>query len=170
MVLTGVFASQASAVTPEYEYTPERIAKEVATYVQSVMIGEYIADIETGIAYVLLVQQDEQRERAAAALRQSSTTSRQVYTSQGNSAPQATGECGGATNGADRFISRESGGDPNVWNTQGSGAWGCYQIMPGTWAGAGCNELGAHGSASVSAQAECASRLPLSAWSSSGPT
>jgi hypothetical protein len=74
----------------------------------------------------------------------------------------ATGECGGATNGADQFIMRESGGNPNAYNP--SGAWGCYQIMPGTWAGAGCDELGAHGSASAAAQAQCASRLGLSAW------
>jgi len=72
--------------------------------------------------------------------------------------------CGGATNGADRFIARESGGDPNVWNTAGSGAWGCWQILPSTWADAGCDELGAHGSAGVAAQAACASRLPLGAW------
>ena len=74
----------------------------------------------------------------------------------------ATGACGGATNGADQFIQRESGGDPNALNP--SGAWGCYQIMPGTWAGAGCNDLGAYGSASAAVQAECASRLSLSAW------
>ena len=75
----------------------------------------------------------------------------------------ATGECGGATNGADAYIARESHGQADVWNTGGSGAWGCYQIMPGTWA-ASCSDLGAHGSASASAQAQCASRLPLSAW------
>lgn len=80
--------------------------------------------------------------------------------------PQVTssvgGACGGATNGADQFIARESGGDPNALNP--SGAYGCYQIMPGTWAGAGCDDLGAYGSASPAAQAACASRLSLSAW------
>lgn len=74
-----------------------------------------------------------------------------------------SGACGGATNGADRFIARESGGDPNIWNTQGSGAYGCYQIMPGTW-NSSCGDLGTHGNATVEAQAACASRLPLSAW------
>jgi hypothetical protein len=73
------------------------------------------------------------------------------------------GSCGGATNGADQFINRESGGDPNIYNTTGSGAWGCYQIMPQTWSSS-CSDLGAHGSADPSAQAACASRLPLSAW------
>lgn len=75
------------------------------------------------------------------------------------------GSCGGATNGADRFIGRESGGNPNARN--GSGAWGCYQIMPGTWASS-CSDLGAHGSASTQAQAACASRLPSGAWAASG--
>jgi hypothetical protein len=88
-------------------------------------------------------------------------------------APTATGTtvggaCGGATNGADAFIGRESGGNPDIANP--SGAWGCYQIMPDTWRGAGCDEFGTHGSASVEAQAACASKLPLSAWNASGPT
>jgi soluble lytic murein transglycosylase-like protein len=30
---------------------------------------------------------------------------------------------------------RESGGDPTVYNQQGSGASGKYQAMPGTWGG-----------------------------------
>lgn len=81
----------------------------------------------------------------------------------------ATGECGGATNGADAFIARESGGSSTVWNAQGSSAWGCYQIIDSTWASS-CSDLGTHGQASAAAQAECASRLPLSAWASSGPT
>ena len=75
------------------------------------------------------------------------------------------GACGGATNGADAYIGRESGGNPNARNP--SGAWGCYQIMPGTWSSS-CSDLGQHGSASTSAQAECASRLPSSAWAASG--
>src|SRR5437762_11041779 len=52
------------------------------------------------------------------------------------------GACGGATNGADRFIGAESGGNPNARNS--SGAWGCYQIMPGTWQSS-CSDLGQHG-------------------------
>lgn len=72
-----------------------------------------------------------------------------------------SGPCGGATNGADQFIARESGGDPTAENP--SGAWGCYQIMPGTWAGS-CSDLGDEHSASPAVQAQCASRLPLSAW------
>ena len=75
------------------------------------------------------------------------------------------GACGGATNGADRFIGAESGGNPNARNS--SGAWGCYQIMPGTWQSS-CSDLGQHGSASTEAQAQCASRLPSSSWSATG--
>lgn len=80
-------------------------------------------------------------------------------------APQASsatsGPCGGATNGADQYILRESGGDPTATNP--SGARGCYQIMPGTWAGS-CSDLGDQYSATPATQAACASRLPLSAW------
>lgn len=79
------------------------------------------------------------------------------------------GECGGSEGGRDAYIARESGGDPNVWNTTGSGAWGCWQIIPGTW-NSSCSDIGVHGQATVEQQAACASRLPHSAWSSSGPT
>jgi soluble lytic murein transglycosylase-like protein len=75
------------------------------------------------------------------------------------------GACGGASNGADRFIGAESGGNPNARNS--SGAWGCYQIMPGTWQSS-CSDLGQHGSASTDAQAQCASRLPSSSWAATG--
>jgi len=83
----------------------------------------------------------------------------------GSGGGTVSGPCGGATNGADRFIGRESGGNPNARNS--SGAWGCYQIMPGTW-NSSCSDLGQHGSASTEAQAACASRLPSSAWAASG--
>jgi soluble lytic murein transglycosylase-like protein len=83
----------------------------------------------------------------------------------GSGGSSVSGACGGATNGADRFIGAESGGDPNARNA--SGAWGCYQIMPGTWRSS-CSDLGQHGSASTDAQAACASRLPSSSWAASG--
>jgi soluble lytic murein transglycosylase-like protein len=83
----------------------------------------------------------------------------------GGGGSTVSGACGGAANGADRFIGAESGGNPNARNA--SGAWGCYQIMPGTWAST-CSDLGAHGSASTSAQAACASRLPSSSWAATG--
>jgi Transglycosylase-like domain len=74
----------------------------------------------------------------------------------------STGACGGATNGADQYVARESGGDPGAVN-QGTGAYGCYQIMPGTW-GASCSDLGPQSGSSATTQAQCASRLPASAW------
>jgi len=83
----------------------------------------------------------------------------------GSSGSSVGGACGGASNGADAYIGRESGGNPNARNA--SGAWGCYQIMPGTWSSS-CSDLGQYGSASTSAQAACASRLPSSAWAASG--
>ncbi len=82
-----------------------------------------------------------------------------------SSGGSVSGACGGASNGADAFIGRESGGNPNARNP--SGAWGCYQIMPGTWQSS-CSDLGQHGSASTEAQAQCASRLPSSSWAASG--
>jgi hypothetical protein len=136
----------------EYVRAEEQRALEEWLAAQLEVIGEYVQAME------------REQARAAAAVRRAP---------QPRSAPSgssgATGQCGGATNGADRFIARESGGNPGVYNTGGSGAWGCYQIMPGTWAGS-CSDLGSYGSASASVQAQCASRLPLAAWRASGPT
>jgi soluble lytic murein transglycosylase-like protein len=86
-------------------------------------------------------------------------------TGRGGGGGSVGGACGGATNGADRFIGAESGGNPNARNS--SGAWGCYQIMPGTWQSS-CSDLGQHGSASTDAQAQCASRLPSGSWAATG--
>lgn len=102
----------------------------------------------------------EQAAAAANARRPAAPTSRG-----GGGGSNVGGACGGATNGADAYIGRESGGNPNARNA--SGAWGCYQIMPGTWSGS-CSDLGQYGSASTSAQAACASRLPSSSWAASG--
>lgn len=81
--------------------------------------------------------------------------------------PSSGGACGGATNGADQYIARETNGsaDPaNQYNLGGSGAWGCYQLMPEHFAPGGtCSDM-VYGQASAAQQAECASRLPLSAW------
>jgi hypothetical protein len=130
-------------------YPPDVVASvvihDIVGYASAVALQE-------GVAYVAALQATEAAQEAQ---RATQGVSRPV------TAP-VTGACGGATNGADQYIARESGGNPNAYNP--SGAWGCYQIMPGTWAGAGCDELGAYGSASPAAQSACASRLPLSAW------
>src|SRR5262245_48831981 len=123
---------------------------EVATYVQAVRQEEETRAMQAVAAYVSSVRQQQSQARVVAP--------QQVTRSSG-----ATGSCGGATNGADRYIQRESGGNPGIYNTGGSGAWGCYQIMPGTWSSS-CRDLGVYGQADAATQAACASRLPLSAW------
>lgn len=84
----------------------------------------------------------------------------------------STGECGGATNGADRYIPRESGGDSTViyggahaatpYEAGADVAWGCYQTKGFHWMPGGrCADITDY---SPTGQAACASRLPLSAW------
>jgi soluble lytic murein transglycosylase-like protein len=109
-------------------------------------------------------------EKAAEAANAAKAKAAAARTGRGGSSSRTSsgsvsGACGGASNGADAYIGRESGGNPNARNS--SGAWGCYQIMPGTWQSS-CSDLGQHGSASTEAQAQCASRLPSSAWAASG--
>lgn len=130
-------------------------AEALAGYLQALgraQVGEYLAAVahEQLVAFIASIPAP-----APPSSQVTQSVSPQV-------SADSTGACGGATNGADQFIMRESGGNPNAYNP--SGAWGCYQIMPGTWAGAGCDDLGSHGSASPAAQAACASRLSLSAW------
>jgi soluble lytic murein transglycosylase-like protein len=112
----------------------------------------------------LFFQAAAEAEQAAAQAKSAAARSGRGGSS-GASGGTVSGQCGGATNGADAYIGRESGGNPNARNP--SGAWGCYQIMPGTWSGS-CSDLGQYGSASTQAQAACASRLPSSAWAASG--
>jgi hypothetical protein len=107
------------------------------------------------------VQAEQQARERAAMAAQPGISSSQVTSS--SVVPTSSGSCGGATNGADQYIGRESGGNPGVFNTEGSGAYGCYQIMPATWASS-CSDLGPEVGSSPAAQAACASRLPLSAW------
>lgn len=127
------------------------------------------ADVKRYLDAVQAQQLDEffqavaaaEAEQAAAAAKKPAV----APTGRGGGGSSVGGACGGATNGADAYIGRESGGNPNARNA--SGAWGCYQIMPGTWSSS-CSDLGQYGSASTSAQAACASRLPSSAWAASG--
>ena len=92
-------------------------------------------------------------ERAAALA--ASTSSSGSGSSYSGPSGTVSGDCYGSALPS-YIIDRESGGNPNAYNP--SGAWGCFQIMPGTWGGT-CSDLGAHGSASVGAQTECANRL-----------
>jgi soluble lytic murein transglycosylase-like protein len=113
--------------------------------------------------YQAVAAAEAEKAQAAKAPKPAAPTGRRGGGSSGGST--VGGSCGGATNGADSFIGAESGGNPNARNP--SGAWGCYQIMPGTWRGS-CSDLGQHGSASTEAQAACASRLPSSSWAATG--
>ncbi len=108
---------------------------------------------------------EQQAEQAAAAANARRKPAVAPTGRGGGGGSSVGGSCGGASNGADAYIGRESGGNPNARNP--SGAWGCYQIMPGTWSSS-CSDLGQHGSASTEAQAQCASRLPSSSWAASG--
>ena len=117
------------------------------------------------VQYLQWLQQQAEQAQQAEIARQQQVAQQQAVTQSHVNAPvvsnQGTGACGGATNGADQYIHRESGGSPTVANP--SGAYGCYQIMPATWASS-CSDLGPEIGSSPSAQAACASRLPLSAW------
>lgn len=55
---------------------------------------------------------------------------------QGQTTRQGSGECGGDLPPC-TVLARESGGDLTIYNTQGSGASGKWQAMPGTWDGYG---------------------------------
>lgn len=141
-VMLGATATPAMAQSKKPPLSPEA-GIAVAMYLQGWAVGDYIKSLEPP------PQVQEQQEAP--------TPTQEVVAAE----PTVVGSCGGATNGADAYIVRESGGDPTAMNP--SGAWGCYQIMPDTWASS-CSDLGNEQSADPSTQAACASRLPLSAW------
>jgi soluble lytic murein transglycosylase-like protein len=140
---------------------PIEEAYQVQAYQMAVLYAA-LDEIRIIAEYVQAVEAEQARQAELARQQEIARTTPVRNVSPAST--QVSGACGGATNGADQFIGHESGGNPNIYNTGGSGAWGCYQIMPATWASS-CSDLGQHGSASPQAQAQCASRLPLSAWS-----
>ena len=166
------------AVHPPSKAELRENAKEKVAAEQTGLLRYFLAfhDAEVAEGWRLIYQAEVDRFTAAAQASVSPVTpSRPVAgTGKPSGRPQAStgpvsgassGTCGGATNGADAFIGRESGGDPNAHNP--SGATGCYQIMPRTWSSS-CPDLGPQQGASTTAQAACASRLPSSAWAASG--
>lgn len=160
LVMGGLGASAQADTKPDQLGEANKAMTMVADFVHSIEVQQIEVAVDQMIQQAAQYVNQLEAEQAAAYAAAHPPVQRQV-----TSAPSSSvgGACGGATNGADRFIGRESGGNPNVYNTGGSGAWGCYQIMPGTWSSS-CSDLGSYGSASATVQAQCASRLPLSAW------
>ena len=73
------------------------------------------------------------------------------------------GECTGFAI-PDYIIQRESGGQPFVWNTQGSGAFGCAQTLITHYSSGQCSiydklERGALDPYTIEGQRECVNRL-----------
>lgn len=151
--LARAYAVQTYAETMKYQ--------AIVDYVQARAVAEYVTAVEAAKAAERAAYQAELARRRATYRPAPRTPARQAPS------PSSGGSCGGATNGADAYIQRESGGSPTVANP--SGAYGCYQIMPSTWASS-CSDLGGEIGSAPSTQAACASRLPLNAWASSGPT
>src|SRR5580765_3799400 len=150
---------------PETKITTEKVTTERRGPIVGIMpmadLDEQAAIQEQQAIQSYLAALEEQRKvdeylaqlAAEEAARQEAA--RQVTNAQRAARPQypaapinVTGACGGATNGADQYIGRESGGDPSIMNGGGHAAspfdagraWGCYQIMPGTWAGS-CSDI-----------------------------
>jgi type II secretory pathway pseudopilin PulG len=110
--------------------------------------------------YVNAVEQAD----AEAALQNSQAQPTQQY-----SAPSSGGASGDCFDGSPIpawIVNRESGGDPNAVNPS-SGAYGCYQELPGHFnAGAVCGGLSMY---SVADQKTCAQRLIDAAGGSLAP-
>lgn len=102
----------------------ERVTADRAAYTRAVF---------TATVYTALV--DAERARIATAARRRPSAPRPGVTtgSCADMAPpgwMAATDIGGLT--GPEVIARESGGDPNVYNSEGSGAYGCVQLMPTT--------------------------------------
>ena len=148
----GIWMDKVSALIAEQQYEAAMQAiGNIVNYVNA-MIAEQQAEAARA-AEVARVQQQQVAQQPAPRVQPSAP------------APSGGGAVGACTGFAvpDYIIQRESGGNPNISNSGGSGAYGCYQIMPATWASS-CRDLGPEIGSSPATQAQCASRLPLSAW------
>jgi hypothetical protein len=127
-------ASPVSMYPVAYESIRISIEKAV-DYVRAVQGQEIVAYVDSVIAEENARAQAEAAEAAAAAAAEAEAeaaaraaaaqSARQVV----RSAP-STSSGGGVL---ECIKQRESGGDYTVYNSQGSGAAGAYQFMPGTW-------------------------------------
>lgn len=121
---------------------------------------------EQEVARYLEAAARAEAERAAAAAA-ANAQRRTISAPRGGGGAPVSGACtGGPVN--ETVVQNESGGNPNARNP--SGAWGCWQIMPGTWSSLGC--AGTHGSASVDQQRDCANKVFAAqgrgAWEAAG--
>ena len=126
-------ASPVSMYPVAYESIRTAIQKAVE-FVQAVQGQEIVAFVDSVIAEENARAQAEaeaaaaaeaEAEAEAAARAAAAASARQVV----RSAP-STSSGGGVL---ECIKQRESGGDYGVYNSQGSGAAGAYQFMPGTW-------------------------------------
>ncbi len=126
-------ASPVSMYPVAYESIRTAIQKAV-DFVQAVQGQEIVAFVDSVIAEENARAQAEAEAAAAAAAEAEAeaaaraavaASARQVV----RSAPSTSS--GGGT--LECIKQRESGGDYGVYNSQGSGAAGAYQFMPGTW-------------------------------------
>lgn len=132
----------------------EAFVRDVVAFVEWARAVEFVSAVQLNQAVLFVLA----AERAALeAYEAQLARERSAVTSRSSSGGGGGGSCYASQVPAG-IIDRESKGDPTVWNTEGSGAWGCFQFMPGTWASS-CSDLGVHGQASVSAQVACADRV-----------
>lgn len=89
----------------------------------------------------------------------SATTTKAPAPPSGGGGSSVGGSCGSGWAMGDGTMQHESNGNPNALgpSTSSGRAWGCAQIMQGTWSGAGC--AGTWGSASVDQQKACAAKV-----------
>lgn len=123
---------------------------ETAEATEQYVFALYVAAVEWDRWWDVAMAEWDAEQARLATVQSSSSSGGSNYSYVGE------GDCY-ANDIPDYIISRESGGNPNAQNPSSS-AWGCAQWLESTW-NSTCGDLGAHGSAPVSAQNECANRL-----------
>jgi len=126
-------ASPVSMYLVAYESIRTAIQKAV-DFVQAVQGQEIVTFVDSVIAEEnARAQAEAEAEAAAAAAAEAEAAARAAAAASARqvvrSAPSTSS--GGGT--LECIKQRESGGDYTVYNSQGSGAAGAYQFMPGTW-------------------------------------
>jgi hypothetical protein len=118
------YESIRTAIQKAVDFVQAVQGQEIVVFVDSVIAEENArAQAEAEAAAAAAAEAAAEAEAAARAA--AAASSRQVV----RSAP-STSSGGGVL---ECIKARESGGDYTVYNSQGSGAAGAYQFMPGTW-------------------------------------